>query len=269
MVIIDMMLFNVLSAIIGLICGSFVNAWSDRLLTGEPMLNGRSHCDTCSHVLSPIDLIPLFSWLSLKGRCRYCDSPIPYQNPLVEISMMVLFLHAGERIMQVYIGVESIIILLATAALLVCLVTLFVVDYREYLLPDKVLLCMAVVAVTLHTSFWSVTGMLHGGLSATNILFSAVGVALPYLFIILVTKGKGMGAGDMKLSFVMGLLLGFPNILVAQYVAFLLGGVLAASVLVLGKKQFGQMIPFGPFLVIGTYVAWIWGDQLWTMFGFI
>jgi len=248
----------------GALVGSFLNAVIDRLHTGESIKTNRSHCDSCGHVLGVFDLIPVFSWMILRGRCRYCSAAIPIRNPLVELTTIGLFvatyLYLGglERL----VGFGDWIVLGLLLTVVCSLLVLFVYDVYHQLLPDRVMLVTLVATIALHGVSFITTGNLFGGITWHNAILSGIGSALPYFVIILLTKGAGMGGGDLKLAFVMGLLLGFPRVFFAHYIAFLLGGMVALLLLIGGKKRFGQSIAFGPFLVIGTYLLLFWGDRI-------
>lgn len=259
-IILDMAVLSLYVVMLGLVVGSFLNALIDRLQTGETMVNSRSHCDHCGHVLEFWDLIPLFSWLFLGGRCRYCRKPISLQNPLVEITTTSLFLFSFYWVQQNFSGYEFFFLTLFLWIVLACLIVILVFDLKHQIIPDRTIVALIIVGVLFHGYFFITTGSLLWGLSFLNIGLSALFSALPYLLIIIATNGNGMGGGDMKLALVMGFLLGYPRVLVAHYSAFILGGIIAIILLALKRKQFGQTVAFGPFLVIGTIIALFWGE---------
>jgi len=249
--------------------GSFLNAVIDRLHTGESIKTNRSHCDSCGHVLGVLDLIPIVSWLLLRGRCRYCSAVIPVKNLLIEFATVMLvvatyFILAGGKLG----GLEELGIFVALIIVVCSLLVLCVYDLEHQILPDRIMIVALAAVVLLHvvTSFY--TGSLFGGITVYNAIVSSVGSALPYLVIIILPKGAGMGGGDLKLAFVMGLLLGYPRVFIAHYLAFLLGGVIALVLLVTRRKRFGQAIAFGPFLILGTYIALFFGDEIVAHFAY-
>lgn len=248
----------------GALVGSFLNAVIDRLHTGESIKTNRSHCDSCGHVLGVFDLIPIVSWLILGGKCRYCSAVIPVRNLLIELTTIGLFvatylyLGGSERIVELgdWMVLGSLLVVVCS------LLVLFVYDVYHQLLPDRVMLVTLVAMIALHGVSFATTGRMFGNITWYNAALSGIGSAFPYFIIIILTKGAGMGGGDMKLAFVMGILLGFPKVFFAHYIAFLSGGMIALLLLFRGKKRFGQVIAFGPFLILGTYIVLYWGEHV-------
>lgn len=249
---------------LALLVGSFLNMLIDRLHTKEPILGmSRSHCDTCGHVLGMFDLVPVVSWLVLRGKCRYCGAPIPARNALVElVTAALVVLTYVELFESNLLSIEEIPVFVLVTIILCALLVLLVFDVYHQILPDSVMVVALLATIGLHGFFFVENGILFGNISFMNSMLSAFGSALPYFILILMTKGAGMGGGDLKLAFVMGLLLGYPKIFVAQYLAFILGGIVAIVLLMGGKKRFGQTMAFGPFMIIGTYVVLFWGDEI-------
>jgi prepilin signal peptidase PulO-like enzyme (type II secretory pathway) len=241
---------------LGLLIGSFLNVLADRLSTGESPFKGRSYCNNCKRTLAWIDLIPVFSFVFLKGKCRYCKASLSVYYPLVEVTTGALFIAV-----LFFLGVESttfitvITIISAIYLLLIvsALVVIFFADLKYGIIPDGVIVFLFVIALPyllfVHNSLF------------INHLFSGIGALIFFLFLFLITRGKGMGFGDVKFSFVMGLILGFPGIVVSLYIAFLTGAAIG-SILLLWKRQkvFGVKIPFGPFLVFGFIITLFFGD---------
>jgi len=262
-----MQLFFVI--IYGALIGSFLNAIIDRLHSGESIKTKRSHCDSCGHVLGVLDLIPIISWLLLRGRCRHCSAAIPVKNLLVELVTVGLFVLTYFTFGNGRLGgLEEFGIFVALIMVVCSLLVLCVYDLEHQILPDRVVVFLLGSSIAMHTFSFISSGHGMWGLSATNSIVSGIGSALPYLLIILITKGAGMGGGDLKLAFVMGILLGYPRVFFAHYIAFLLGGVVALLLLAGGKKRFGQSIAFGPFLVFGTYIALFFGDEIIARFAY-
>lgn len=236
--------------ILGLAIGSFLNVLIDRIPLEEPVVKDRSRCDSCRHTLAWFDLVPLFSWLSLKGKCRYCQAKIPAQNPIVELTTGLIF------VVTYYLNPDLISVLFywfIWSALLV----IFVVDLKHYIIPDKVLF-PALLVVFIYK--------IIAAAFSVSLILSALGAAFFFLTLLVLTRGKGMGMGDVKYGLLMGLFLGYPLIVVGLYIAFLTGSLISVILLLLGKKKFGQHIPFGPFLVLGTVTAFFWGNNLWQFF---
>lgn len=240
---------------LGLIAGSFINAVVWRIKEGKSFITGRSMCPYCKHQLAAVDLVPVLSWVMLGGRCRYCKKPISAQYPLVELLTALLFafsfLALGSRL--------STLDLVLWLYFLTVLIILAVYDLHHYILPDKVLLPAIAVALLqiglnaalgmdLASGFWQlVTGLVAGG------AFYALAA---------VSGGRWLGGGDIKLAFLMGLLLGWPNIAVALLFAFNSAALIGLMLIAIKIKKRTDHIPFGPFLVAGTIIAMLYGDTI-------
>lgn len=238
--------------IFGLLVGSFLNSVIYRLEQGQSFLKGRSFCPRCKHQLSWQDLIPLFSFLILKGKCRYCQKPISWQYPLVELATGLLFflvysVHGGSAPDGQFLIYNLIIASF--------LIIIFVYDLRHYIIPDKVIFPAIGAALIYHLLKFDFLGK-------SNFLISAAAAAGFFLAIVLISRGKGMGIGDIKLAFLMGLFLGWPNIAVALFSAVFLGAIMGMGLIIAGKKTLKSEVPFGPFLVFGTFLALFWGEKI-------
>ena len=259
----------------GLATGSFLNSVIYRLKTGESFLftpkrnqrflTGleRSYCPHCKHVLTWQDLIPLLSFFSLRGKCRYCQGKISWQYPLVELSTGLLFAFVFYSVFQqsnipTPQQFLNFIYLLVTICFLIII---FVSDLRYYIIPDKIIY----PAILVSGIWYFVSGIFFNSYTGYEILttiFTAFGVAAFFLSIVLISRGKWMGLGDPKLAFFMGLFLGFPNILVALFFAFFLGAIIGVGLIIFRKKTLKSEVPFGPFLVLGTLLALFWGESI-------
>jgi leader peptidase (prepilin peptidase) / N-methyltransferase len=238
--------------IFGLVFGSFLNCLVYRLETGKSFLRGRSFCPNCLHLLSWRDLLPVFSFILLRGKCRYCRKAISLQYPLLETAAGLLF------VLTVFYFSFDFLFSFFYLIFSCFLIVIFVYDLKHYIIPDRVIY-PAIVLAFLYQLIEG-TGSLAG--IGRYSLFSAVGAAAFFLSVVLVSHGRWMGVGDIKLAFLMGLLLGWPNILVALFLAFFIGAVVGLGLMVSGQKGLKSEIPFGPFLVTGTFLALFWGSQL-------
>ena len=230
----------------GLAVGSFLNCIIYRLEKGESFLRGRSFCPHCGHILSFGDLIPLLSFLILKGKCRYFQQKISWQYPLVEISTGLLFISLLNltQVRPVYFYL----------LLMGCfLIIIFVYDLKYYIIPDKIIYPAIVIAF--RYTLRDPASLMKPGLTAA-FLASAF-----FLIIVILSRGKWMGIGDIKLAFLIGLILGWPKILPALFLAFLIGAIIGIGLIVAGKKTLKSEVPFGPFLVTGTFLALFWGEK--------
>ena len=229
----------------GLTIGSFLNCIIYRLKVGKTFLRGHSFCPYCKHKLVWYDLIPVFSFLMLKGKCRYCQKPISIQYPLVELTTAILFILLFNSQNLLNTGY----LLLITSFLII----IFVYDLKHYIIPDKVIF----PAILTSFLFLFTTNSL-----LVNAILSAFGASLFFLLIYLISQGQWMGFGDVKLSFLIGLHLGFPNILVALFSAFFTGAIIGLILIAQSKKTLKSKVPFGPFLVFGTFLATLYGESI-------
>jgi len=242
--------FSSLIFLLGLIVGSFLNCVIYRLEENKSFLKGRSYCPHCKHILNWQDLIPLLSFLFLKGRCRYCQKPISLQYPLVELVTGLLFV-------SFFIFHFSFFIFLIACFMII----IFVYDLRHYIIPDKI-----IYPAILVSGIWYLVSSIFLGLytkyEILNTIYSAFGAATFFLLIVLISRGKWMGVGDIKLAFLMGLVLSPPKILVALFLAFFIGAIIGMGLIISGKKTLKSEVPFGPFLVTGTFIALFFGEKI-------
>ena len=232
---------------LGLVIGSFLNVVIYRLPRGLGYVRGRSFCPKCKHKINWFDNVPVISFLILKGRCRFCGRKISWRYPLIELLAGALF----------YLSYLSHLSFLSY--LLICgLVVIFFIDLEHQIIPDEIVIPLSV----LFLGYRLLTNIQY---LISNFLITGI-VSFLFLYLIhLLTKGKGMGLGDVKLAFLMGLVLGFPKIVVAFYLAFLTGAFVGVILILLGKAKLKQKIAFGPFLVFGTIFSLLWGEKIVTL----
>lgn len=246
---------------IGICVGSFLNVVIDRFPKGESLILGRSHCDHCGRKLTFIDLIPVFSYLMLQGKCRTCKKVLSLQYPLIEMltgfAFIIAFYFLGHSTSW-----QSIITLVSSLGIVSALIVIFVADYKYHLIPD-------IATASLFLFSFGISG-------SFNSIFERFGAAV-ILFVILLlihlgTKGRGLGFGDVKLAGAMGFVLGLIPGLVALYLAFVIGGIFGLVLIVSGKRGLKSKIAFGPFLVIGTATMFFFSGPvisfLTNIFGF-
>lgn len=247
--------------ITGLLFGSFVNAWVWRVKTKRPILNDRSMCPNCKHQLGIADLVPVLSWIWLKGKCRYCKKPISAQYPLVELLTAVLF--SASYLVMAPIGSQDWVLLILWLAQLVVLVALAVYDLRWMILPNRmmvVLLIFSAIEVVARLYFTQSIQPLQDALVAAL-------VAGGFFYLLFaVSKGKWMGGGDVKLAFVMGLILGLRDVLIALMIGFNIAAIISVTLIVSKKLSRKSLIPFGPFLILGTVLAGLWGADIFNWY---
>ncbi len=228
-------------ALIGLCLGSFLNVLADRLSMQQSIL-GRSHCDHCRRTLNWRDLVPLFSFLWTRGKCRRCHKKLSVQYPAVEMLTAASYVFAW-----MYAPHASLVGHILTLALISVLIVIFLADIRYQIIPDEMQVAGLVVATAL--ILVSPTASIGVFLQA---MLAGLYTMLPIFAIYALTRGRGMGFGDVKWAFVMGYLLGFPEGWVALYAAFILGGVVGAALLLSSRAKLKQKIAFGPFLIAAT-----------------
>jgi leader peptidase (prepilin peptidase) / N-methyltransferase len=236
------------SFIFGLLFGSFANVLADRLPKGQDVLWGRSHCDYCRKQLRWFELIPLFSYMYLGGRCSRCHKKLSFQYPLVEFICGLGF--AGLS----YIA-PTPLSLIFLCLVFVSFLVMFVADLKYQILPDSMVIL----------SFVSSVGWLVATDGLEAVMANATSALVTGAFFYMLwkmTRGRGMGFGDVKLSISLGLLLGFPAIIFGLYIAFLTGAIVGVILMIVGRKTLKSKIAFGPFLLLGSMAAFIWADQL-------
>lgn len=253
----------------GLLIGSFLNAglwrlhqqWgakSEAARAKFSLARGRSRCPKCNHPLSAADLVPLFSWLYLKGKCRYCRKSISSQYPLVELFTGVAFAVSGWLLVPSgWMGWFNLIVWLV---LLSGMIFLAVYDAKHLLLPDKVLLPLITIR-----ALQLVVLILLGNLTLSQAWpFFTAGLAIAAVFyaIVALSRGQWMGGGDIKLVFLLGLLLGPQKSLLALFIAFNSAAIIGVVLIATRRKGRRDVIPFGPFLIAGTIIAFLIGEQV-------
>ncbi len=255
----------------GAAIGSFLNVL---VLRGEKneSLGGRSYCPHCHHQLSWADNIPILSFLQLGGKCRYCHKPISWQYLLVELATAMVFALIFVLKSQFFLGQGlSLISILTTFYLLFfasVLIAISVADINWGIIPDKIILPASSLAfgfqvVLLIFSYLKFTAY---NLDPFFSVFAAFGLGAFFLALILITRGKGMGVGDLKLVIFIGLSLVWTQSILAVVVAFLTGAIWSVILLLVRLKKLKQTIAFGPFLALGAIIATLFGNQIISLY---
>lgn len=227
--------------VIGAGMGSVANALIDRLPRGESWVKGRSHCDKCGHVLGISDLIPLLSYVLLGGKCRYCHKKIPVRNFLVELVMAVGISYLGYLSGLSYLmGIFFVTVVIA------------VMDWETRLVSEWLVGLWLILVILANWGNWA------------NWTGTVVGVGV-IGGIWAISRGKAMGFGDVEIAAVMGWWLGWMGVAVALWVAFVSGAIIGVIKGIKGKKGLRGEIAFGPFLIFGSWMAYIWGERLWNL----
>ncbi len=237
-------IFLALLFLYGIIIGSFLNVCIYRIPNRENIVTTRSHCMRCGYQLKWYDLVPIFSWIFLRGRCRQCKEKISVQYPIIEaingILFVLTFLFCGWELLSV------LYCLLASALLVIS-----VIDWRTYQIPFGINVFILVLGLC--------SLPLSSGAVATHLIgFCAVSGFL--LLIYLLTKGKGIGGGDIKLMATAGLLLGWKLIILAFFFGCLYGSVIHLIRMKVSKT--GHVLAMGPYLSAGILTAVWFGDRI-------
>ena len=250
--------------VLGLIIGSFLNVVVYRLRVAESLVVGRSHCPHCKTMIAWYDNIPVISFILLKFKCRKCKAKISWQYPLVEIFTGLVFSLVGSQYFNLndtttwatavyYLGIVSF------------LMVIFVYDFLYMEIPGLALWPAIGWAVAFNLFFdWGKVSF--GGDVLTVATYSGVlGAFMAFMLFFLmvaVSKEKWMGMGDAYLVILLGLILGWPQILLGLMLAFSIGAIVGIVMIVAKKKKMGSQIPFAPFLVLGSFITLFWYPQI-------
>ncbi|CAH1209497.1 Type 4 prepilin-like proteins leader peptide-processing enzyme [Paenibacillus auburnensis] len=230
--------------LLGMTLGSFYNVVALRVPAGESLSHPPSHCTGCGTRLTARDLVPVLSWLASKGRCRHCGAKVSVLYPLGELATGLLFLWSYLEFGFTVRGVTAIV--LSSLAVIVT-----VADLKYMLIPNKVLLFFTPLLFMLtllnpEGPVWLyLLGAVLGG-----------GIILPFAWF------GGMGMGDFKLFALLGLVIGFPGVLLAFFAACLLGTLVGGTLQLTGIVKRGQPVPFGPWLAVGAMLTYGYGSQI-------
>lgn len=248
----DLLIFSsIFFLTLGVVFGSFLNVVIDRFATNRSIIKGRSYCEFCKKTLEVRDLIPLLSFIFLKGRCRFCKKRIPLRLFLVElltgVLSIVLFTLYGTYSMPFFMIIYLITLLF---------IAIFFIDLEYGIIPDK---------LTILVTIFSFIFLFLPGVNIFNHAVSGISSLIFFIGLFLITKGKGMGLGDVKLSLSIGLLLGYPLIIYGLYMAFLTGAIVSIILVLWRKKKLrGGTVPFGPFLTASTLFTLFLGEKVIT-----
>lgn len=242
------MLVNLLIFALGACVGSFLNVCVYRLPHDQSIITPPSHCTACKRRLKPIDLIPLLSYFLLRGKCRFCGKKISARYPWVEFLTGLIFL-----LIKLQFGLSAFWAYAIFASLLI---VIFFIDLKHLVILDE--LCYLGITV----------GLVHN-LILGSILSSLAGAALGFGLLWLIGwlgkkyyKKEALGEGDLKLAAMLGAFLGWEQILLVIFLAYLLGAIAGLMLLGLKIKKMDEYIPFGPALAAGAFIAMFWGKFL-------
>ena len=246
---------GILAFLYGLIFGSFYNVVIYRIPADKSIAKGRSMCGSCDHTLAAKDLVPVFSWIFLKAKCRYCGSKISMRYPIIELTTGFLFLLA-------YMQSGSIWEFIFYASLWSMLLITAIIDYDEMIISDAVLLAFTIVGIV------ALIGMKAGLL--TRVYGSVFGFGFYfaiYYIAKLIYKKEAFGFGDVMLMGALGVFLGFRDAVMTSILSFYVALVIIVIMKLFGKKTgLRQEIPFGPYICIAAFIVSLYGNQLVEMY---
>jgi len=237
--------FYLLWFCLGAAIGSFLNVCICRIPAGESIITPPSHCPHCDKRLGARDLIPVLSYIFLKGRCRHCAAPVSMQYPVVETLTGLLFVIA---LLRFGFSFET----LAAAVFLSILITAAVIDIHHRIIPDGIVLTGFILGLPL--------AIYTPGSLGDGLLGALLGGGL-LLLVAIISRG-GMGGGDIKLTAMAGIYLGWQNVMLMLFLAFLTGSVAGVAIVIRQRKSLKEAIPFGPFLALGAAIAILWGRDI-------
>lgn len=256
-----MIISLIIFALLGLAVGSFLNLCIDRLPAHESIITPPSHCPKCNRKIATRDLIPILSYILLKGKCRYCQSSIPIRSTLVEAATSLIFIGLCLRYGLDEMNTQLIISLIYASIFII----IFFIDLEHELILNKVVypsillgLVISLIWPNLFSDTWNDLGRIQ------PLIGGAAGFCI-MLLLYFVFQG-GFGEGDIKLAAFMGIITGFPLIIIALLLSVMSGGIIAMILMVTGIRKRKDVIPFGPFMASSAMVTIIWGEAIWSWY---
>lgn len=249
----ELILLNIIVFLFGIVIGSFLNVLIYRLPLHENITTERSHCMACGRQLKWYDLVPLFSYICLLGRCRYCKTKLSLQYPLIE------FINgAGYVLIFAVKGISSASVLYSLCFSV--LIVISIIDWRTFEIPFGLNVCIFIL------------GLINAILDPDNILGYLIGfisVSGFLLLLYLITKGRGIGGGDIKLMAAAGFLIGWKLILLSLGLGCIIGSVIHLLLMKFYGKE--RVLAFGPYLSVGIVISMVAGNQMinWYLNSFI
>jgi leader peptidase (prepilin peptidase)/N-methyltransferase len=243
--------FYIFAFLYGIVIGSFMNVIIYRLPRKIPFVSGRSVCTSCSYTLKYYDLIPVLSFILLKGKCRNCGEKISWQYIVVELLTGLLYLAAYH---QYGLTLYSFGWYIA----LPVLIAIAFIDAEHRIIPDSLNIALAVAGLLMLLSGY--------GATITSRVIGIFSVSVPFLIVAMVSKGGAMGGGDIKLVAASGLCLGWQMNLIAVFIGSLVGSVAMIISMMRGKANRKSQVPFGPWLSLGIVISGLFGSYISILF---
>jgi len=258
------------TAIFGLAVGSFLNVCIYRIpRKGSVASPKRSYCPHCEHSLSALDNIPVFSYIFLRGKCRYCKGKISPRYMIVELLTAGLFVLMLRRSLALNQSLRYAALELATTCIFVgFLIVISFIDLEFTIIPNKIVYLGLPIGLLLAIS--AAVFRKDADLILSRVLGAAIGAGIIILIAVVgsaVFRKEAMGGGDVKLMAMIGIYLGWwPHILITLIAASLFGSIVGVSLILVRRKKMGSAIPFGPFLALGALLSLLYGEKLWAWY---
>ena len=248
-------LFGIFAFIFGIVFGSFYNVVIYRIPQNISIVKPASHCISCKHALRALDLVPIFSWIFLKGKCRYCGQKISIQYALIELFTGIMFL-------VVYLKFGYSWLCLSMMVFVSILLIVSMIDIKFKIIPDSVLIVGAVFGII------AMVFEVYVPFKSSLIGLAVVPIPLIIIFIIgfLIFKKETMGFGDIKLMSLVGLFLGWKIGLLSLVLGVYLAGIYGIILLILKRSKGSDIFAFGPFLFAGAFIALIYGQEILDLY---
>lgn len=247
----------------GAAMGSFLNVIAtrydgERFLLSPALIGGRSRCEQCKKTLRWFELVPLASFAVQGGRCRRCGARLGAQYPVVELFSGIIFTAVPLAVgIGATAGASLVFFAAIWIAIFAALLVMTLIDIRLGIIPDEINIFLAAAGVLLL--------LIPAPLGASTVLarlIAALGAGAFFAALIAITRGKGMGVGDLKLVIPLGLIFGWPEIVLVLIAAFVVGAVVGVLAIARGTKSMKGTLPFGPFLAVGAATAFFWGAPI-------
>jgi prepilin signal peptidase PulO-like enzyme (type II secretory pathway) len=271
--------------IFGAVLGSFLNVLATRynpnkFILDPAVIGGRSHCDNCGKTLRAYELIPIISFVLQRGRCRSCGAVLSLQYPVSEMLSGVIVAATPSALRLFALGSGNWLLLSAlwTAALLVLLL-ISLIDLRLNIIPDETIIFLSALSLPIILLSTRMFGLAQGSFVGPyalllgfrgniwlNHFFGAASAGSFFLLLYIITRGRGMGMGDVKLAFALGFLFGWPDVGVAGALAFIIGSLFGVIGILRHKNTMKSALPFGPFLALGAALTFFFGAQIMSWY---
>ncbi len=252
-------IFAITVFILGICIGSFLNVIIFRLHKNlKGVWFGRSICLFCKKNILKRDLIPIFSYLFLKGRCRFCLNKISVQYILVEFFTGIIFLLSFLSFAKSF-NYKDILHFVFLLYIISVLIIIFVYDLKYLIIPDKIIIPAIIFVLVFNMMSYDLNKFFY-------YLLTGIGVFLFFLFLFVLTDGKGIGGGDLRMGFFLGVLLGFPNSVYALMLSYIFASIFALFIIMFKKGNLKTQIPFGPFLALGIFLLLLYDNYVADIF---